>query len=66
MEIPSEIRKQFNNNAGEFFNFVQDPNNQPELVKMGLATAPIKESATPVADKPSSEVPSEDGHTATT
>jgi hypothetical protein len=67
MEIPSEIRKQFNNNAGEFFNFVQDPNNQSELIKMGLATA-IKtpESATPVADKPSSEVPSEDGHTATT
>ena len=64
MEIPSEIRKQFNNNAGEFFNFVQDPNNQSELIKMGLTKTP--ESATPVADKPSSEVPSEDGHTDTT
>uniref|UniRef100_UPI00404854FC hypothetical protein n=1 Tax=Flavobacterium sp. TaxID=239 RepID=UPI00404854FC len=67
MEIPSEIRKKFNNNAGEFFNFVQDPNNQSELIKMGLATASTTlESATPVADKPSSEVPSDDGHTATT
>jgi hypothetical protein len=66
MEIPSEIRKKFNNNAGEFFNFVQDPNNQPELIKMGLATAIPQESATPVADKPSSEVPSGDGHTDTT
>jgi phage internal scaffolding protein len=36
-EIPAEIRKEFNNNPGEFFEFVTNPANNEKLVEMGLA-----------------------------
>ena len=41
--IPSDIRKQFNNSASEFFNFASKEENYDELVKLGLATAKIIE-----------------------
>ena len=37
LNIPSEIREKFQNDAGQFFKFASDPNNLPELRKMGLA-----------------------------
>ncbi len=37
MNIPSEIREQFKNDAGEFFKFASNPANIDELIKMGLA-----------------------------
>jgi hypothetical protein len=36
MKIPSDIRKQFNNNPGEFLNFVSNPDNEEEMQKMGF------------------------------
>lgn len=39
-EIPAEIRKRFNNDPAQFVDFVQNPENADELVKMGLANAP--------------------------
>lgn len=36
-EVPSEIRKEFNNDPGEFFEFVTNPANNEKLVEMGLA-----------------------------
>lgn len=35
--LPAHTRKRFNNNPAEFLEFAQDPENLPEMVKMGLA-----------------------------
>jgi phage internal scaffolding protein len=37
MNIPSEIREKFKNDAGEFFKFASNSENLDELRKMGLA-----------------------------
>lgn len=39
-ELPSSIRKRFNNNPEEFLEFVQDPDNLEEARKLGLASLP--------------------------
>jgi len=36
-EMPSNLRKRFNNDPGEFLDFVHDANNADEMVKLGLA-----------------------------
>ena len=36
MTIPSDIRKQFDNNPGKFYEFVSNPDNRDELIKMGF------------------------------
>lgn len=38
-QLPSEIRKRFDNNPAEFLDFVAKPDSGLELVKMGLAKA---------------------------
>lgn len=40
MDLPSSLRKQFDHNPAEFYEFVQNPDNQEQLIKMGLATPP--------------------------
>lgn len=40
-QIPSDIRKKFNNSPSEFFDFASKESNYDELVKLGLATAKI-------------------------
>ncbi len=58
--IPSSIRKKFDNDPSLFLDFVQDPENIPEMIEMGLAnpappeapTDPSPKPATPVADPP--------------
>lgn len=37
MKLPSNIRRKFNNNAGDFFEFATNPENEQQLVQMGLA-----------------------------
>lgn len=37
--LPANVRKRFGNDPGEFVNFIYDPANEQELIKMGLATA---------------------------
>jgi phage internal scaffolding protein len=37
-EMPSDIRKRFHNDPGEFLEFVTNPDNQEEMVTLGLAT----------------------------
>jgi hypothetical protein len=37
MKLPSHIRRKFNNNAGDFFEFATNPQNEQQLVEMGLA-----------------------------
>lgn len=38
--LPSAVRSRFKNDPAAFLDFVGDPANGPELVEMGLATAP--------------------------
>lgn len=45
-QLPSVIRKKFNNNPGEFLDYVQNPDNQDGLVDLGLATR--KPEITPI------------------
>jgi phage internal scaffolding protein len=37
MKLPSNIRRRFNNNAGDFFEFATNPENQEQMIEMGLA-----------------------------
>lgn len=39
MSLPAQVRKKFDNDAGAFLAFAQDPKNEKELVEMGLAKA---------------------------
>jgi phage internal scaffolding protein len=62
MTLPSSIRKQFGNDPAAFLDFVHDPDNRDEMVKMGLAKAPtgapnsnsldvtVRTDTTPAAD----------------
>lgn len=57
MELPAELRREFNNDAGEFYTFVSDPANSEKLIEMGLAQAPVAvEESNASADVP--DVPS--------
>lgn len=46
-ELPSSIRKQFNNDPGEFLDFVSRPENGEKMVDLGLA---VKKESIPVED----------------
>lgn len=45
-EVPAKIRQRFNNDPQRFMDFIHDPANTEELVKMGLAKEP------PITDTP--------------
>jgi len=58
MKIPSDIRKKFNNNPGEFLNFVNNPENEEEMIEMGFVkqspdVSSSGETAIPKASEPS-------------
>jgi hypothetical protein len=40
MSLPSEVRKQFDNDPAKFVDFVRNGDNQQQLIDMGLAVAP--------------------------
>jgi len=60
-EMPSSLRKRFNNDPGEFLDFVHDENNADEMVELGLAkrtpeeppAAPAEPAETPPVVEPS-------------
>ncbi|AXL14669.1 internal scaffolding protein [Microviridae sp.] len=37
LTLPAKIRKRFGNDPGHFLDFVQDPSNQDEMIKLGIA-----------------------------
>ena len=39
-QVPSDIRKQFDNDPAKFLDFIHNPANQTKLVEMGLANPP--------------------------
>lgn len=51
--IPADIRKEFNNDPGEFVAFASDPANQERIYELGLAERPYEPpAAPPVAPAP--------------
>lgn len=42
MTLPSSVRKQFDNDPGQFLDFATDPKNADKMVEMGLAHAPLE------------------------
>lgn len=58
--IPAQIRGLFDNDAGKFLHFAQNPENHSEMVKLGLATQRASEPAVaptpPEATKTTKEV----------
>lgn len=51
MTLPAKVRARFGNDPGEFLEFVQDPRNSDELVKLGLAKYPEPEKPMEVVVK---------------
>lgn len=50
MSQPAQLRARFGNDPAEFVRFVQDPSNQEEMIKLGLATRrPPVEPAEPAS-----------------
>lgn len=55
-ELPAEVRKLFDNDAGEFFEFATDPKNADRMVQLGLAEEPpLPEVAAEPAKKKAAE-----------
>jgi phage internal scaffolding protein len=52
--LPAQVRKYFNNDAGEFFEFATDPANADKMVELGLAPspAPVFEQPETAPEKP--------------
>lgn len=46
--LPATLRKRFGNDPNEYFQFVHDPDNRDEMIKMGL----IKPSEPPITQEP--------------
>jgi len=42
-QLPAELRAKFENNPAKFLDFVQNPDNGPALIDMGLASPPAPE-----------------------
>jgi hypothetical protein len=55
-QVPSEIRKRFENDPAKFFHFVTDEKNHEELAQMGLVNKPKQQNSSPNTEeeKPSS------------
>jgi phage internal scaffolding protein len=49
-DLPSQIRTQFENDPAQFLDFVQNPENEQEMVELGLAKS--REKIEPAAPKP--------------
>jgi phage internal scaffolding protein len=48
MTLPAYVRKEFDNDAGKFLEFVDDPANLDKMIEMGLAKAPEVTPQSPV------------------
>lgn len=56
MSLPAKVRSRFENDPGQFVNFVSDPENVDEMVRLGLAVAREPEAPSPVPAKPDGTV----------
>jgi len=51
-DLPSSVRNRFQNNPAAFFDFMHDPENSEEMVKLGLATKRADPEPVVVPDVP--------------
>lgn len=60
-ELPSTVRKEFENDPGKFMTFVNNPENMEKMIEMGLAVEQVPEPPVQVEviNKTSNETPSE-------
>ncbi|WNK15122.1 MAG: internal scaffolding protein [Microvirus sp.] len=50
MDLPAKLRARFNNKPAELWTFINDPDNGPEAIKLGLLKEPkVPENKTPPA-----------------
>lgn len=54
-ELPSHLRKRFGNDPGAYAEFVTDPRNLDEMIKLGLAEPVENASAAPITPSAESE-----------
>lgn len=59
-DLPSGIRKRFDNDPGQFLDFIADETNFDELVELGLANAKIPEPGALQPDPPEEPAPAGD------
>lgn len=59
-ELPSAARKRFGNDAGNFLDFVADPDNLAEAIQLGLVTPPAANPVPTVEAEPGPEGPGPD------
>lgn len=65
-QVPSDIRKRFENDPAKFFNFVTDQNNHAQLKQMGLVMTkpePIKQDSSPNTEEEKPSFPEGEGAT---
>ena len=59
--LPASVRKRFNNNPAEFLDFVHNPDNLDEMIKLGLRDKPTSQPTEPLRErsesKPAGETP---------
>lgn len=63
--LPSSIRRKFGNDPGSFIDFVADPKNKDQLIEMGLAKKPIRETQPIPPETPPKAAPTPTPATAT-
>jgi len=55
--LPAKIRRRFHNDPGVFLDFATNPENQDELIKLGLATARPEPLLEPIQPSPEPKAP---------
>lgn len=56
MQMPANVRARFGNDAHAFVEFCSDPENLPEMRKLGLAVQAVTEASPPPSPAPGGEV----------
>ncbi len=59
-QLPAKIRKEFDNDPANFLAYVEDPENETELQKMGLFSDSLKSDITPLPKKSEATIPEGD------
>ncbi|AXH77094.1 MAG: internal scaffolding protein [Microviridae sp.] len=54
LQLPSSLRKRFNNDPAEFLDFVHNPDSRDEMIKLGMINPP-KEDVSNIITKPESK-----------
>lgn len=61
--LPAQVRKRFDNDPGQFLDFMADPKNQDEIIRMGLAVDTRPPPAPPLAPDLAPQAPPEPKNT---